>query len=229
MFGLGTGRCGTKSLAALLSWQDDADVQHERFESAIAWAKSEDQVHAFLDACAARPDRALVGDVAFYYLPYIEMILARRPDARFIALQRRRATTIDSYMQWTEGRNHWMKHNGTRWRHDEWDKCYPKYRARTKAGALRRYWDDYYRTFEQLRRRYPNNLRRFRVESLNTEAGQRAILDFVGIPIDQQRLAIGVRLNGSAPLPPLAIRIRHFIRQHKPAWLNRYLFIRRPE
>ena len=148
----------------------------------------------------------LVGDVAFYYLPYVRQILALKPDARFICLKRDRQATVDSYVVKAEQRNHWVQHDGSRWKLDKWDHCYPKYAACDLAEAIGRYWDDYYRRAAALESDFPLALRIFSMESLNSAAGQHAIFDFLGLPEDTRRVILGVRANPSRcahPVSPL--------------------------
>jgi len=194
VFGLGTGRCGTVTLAGLLSAQPDAEVSHERPGAALTWSGGEAVLDALLDELAASP-RRLVGDVGFYYLPYVERIAERFPRARFVGLRRARAATVASYLHKAGDRNHWMRHDGRRWQADRWDACYPKYDAESLEQALGLYWEDYYRRFEHWQQRRPEAFRLFGVEALNDEAGQRGILDFVGVPCEEQVLDVGLRLN----------------------------------
>lgn len=127
VFGLGSGRSGSQSLARLLGLQPGALVTHEKNPHDLAWTGAEDAVLAnlreFEQALATgrprlritleepnrdviarlgeeRPIR-LAGDVAFYYLPYVRTILAANPDVRFICLRRDRESTIDSFLDKT--------------------------------------------------------------------------------------------------------------------------------
>ncbi|MDQ7088143.1 MAG: hypothetical protein Q9Q13_09925 [Acidobacteriota bacterium] len=133
--------------------------------------------------------------MGFYYLPYVERITRRFPGVRFVGLRRDRAATVASYLHKAGPRNHWIRHDGRRWQADCWDDCYPKYEAESLEQALEMYWDDYYRRFEHWRQQRPEAFRLFELDDLNQEAGQRAILDFVGIPRDEQVLDVGLRLN----------------------------------
>ena len=144
VLGLGTGRCGTQSLAAILNHQERARVTHERHGPGIAWQGDEDRVTAFMRQYLATSGFDLVGDVAFYYLPYVEHALSLAPDTKFVCLKRDRKSTVDSYLTWSYGRNSWMQHDGTRWRMNDWYRCYPKYPVGDKEEAIGRYWDEYY-------------------------------------------------------------------------------------
>ena len=197
VIGLGTGRCGTQSLAHLLNQQNAAKVDHERVDHLIRWHGSEQAVHTFLDEAVAQTEFQLIGDVAFYYLPYVEAILARQPNVKFICLQRACTETVVSYLQKTEDRNHWMEHDGRVWQLSRWDDCYPKYAVPDKESALTLYWYDYYFTATRLQALYPHNFRVFPMTVLNSKAGQRTILTFLDIPEAHMRFAVGHRANSS--------------------------------
>ncbi|MGO8744447.1 MAG: hypothetical protein ACLQNE_00525 [Thermoguttaceae bacterium] len=203
--GLGTGRCGTQSLAVILSRQDRAQVTHERHGPAIAWQGDHERVAAFVQECLAASDLDLVGDVAFYYLPYVEHILSLAPETRFVCLKRERKPTVDSYLVWTRRRNHWTEHDGTKWKLDDWDRCYPKYPMGSKREAVDRYWDEYYDRAGLLESAHPRSFRVFPTESLNTATGQQEMFEFLGLPGDARRIILDVRKN-TAP-PPRVVRL----------------------
>lgn len=194
VFGLGSGRCGTKSLATLLDSQPGAYVTHERWHREMAWTGSE-RVVLELARRLQRSGAALAGDVAFYYLPYVQMI-ARNRDIRFVCLKRDRLSTVKSFLR-KVGRGHrWIHHNGARWRRDPvWDKCFPKEDIADRAEAIGAYWDQYYDTAEKLQRQLAGRFLIVPVEALNSRRGQREILSFVGVSEFQQLLRIGMRLN----------------------------------
>jgi hypothetical protein len=208
VIGLGTGRCGTQSLAVILNQQEFARVEHEQHGPAIAWQGDEERVADFIRRCTTQRELALVGDVAFYYLPYVEHILELAPHAKFICMKRDRQATVKSYMTWTRRRNHWMRHDGTRWKLDRWDRCYPKYAVADKAEAVGRYWDDYYRRAAALEAAYPHAFRVFPIEAIDSTAGQEAMFDLLGLPAAARRVLLGMRVNQSPPSAPVRFLLR---------------------
>lgn len=188
VLGVGTGRCGTMSLAQLLDAQKGLHVTHERFSWRVPW-----------DARAVGWPAELLeeggGDVGFYWLPHLPYIWKHAPKTQVLCMRRDRTSTIESYHRKTEGRNHWMNHSGQRWNLDRWDCCYPKYGVTSKKEALGRYWDEYYRRAKELQNMHPERFRIFDLEALNEEAGQHAILTFVGIPRSDHVLNVGIRAN----------------------------------
>lgn len=197
VIGLGTGRCGTDSLARFLNFQEGAGVSHERFRYKLAWCKAEKRIDEFLQWVRLQTDQRLVGDVASAYLPYVEYILAAYPKVKFICLQRERTATIESFMKKNSATNHWMDHDGNQWQVNKWDACFPKYSAASKAEAIGLYWDEYYKWAAKLQANHPTVFRIFSTASLNQPEGQQALLAFVGIPREQMRLVSVPHYNRS--------------------------------
>lgn len=202
VIGLGTGRCGTNSLAALLDLQTDAAVTHERFGHGLHWEGGLAQVDALIAAVRAdlRSGLRLAGDVHSAYLPYAERLLSTRPAVRMVCLQRDRDATVASFESKTHRKaNHWAPTRPFS-RHARWNACFPTYPAELpKPEAIARYWDEYYREAERLQARDPDRFRVVPMTDLNSEAGQRSILGFVGIAAADQRVADDLHLNEERP------------------------------
>ena len=235
VIGLGTGRSGTASLAKLLGAQREAFCFHEMNPVCVRFSGTPrpvlnaiDEYQAILDAgdpsmltvdlsrrvvakaydelCKMRRVR-LIGDVAFYYLTYVEAIAARNPNVRFLCLRRDIDETVASWIgksrisRWPskyladrlgawitrtrfhESRNFWMEHDGTRWERDPvWDKCFPKFQAATMPEAIRRYCEFYYAEAERLAARLAPVFRFVETDQMNDRDYQAGVLDFVGVP-----------------------------------------------
>lgn len=227
VIGLGTGRCGTQSLAHLLTQQTAALVYHEKAHYGIGWHGSEKKIDELLAWASTQTHLQMVGDVAFYYLPYVEYILARNPTVKFICLQRNCADTVASYLQKTKPWNHWIVHEGGAWQPSEWDDCYPKYSVPDKQSALAMFWYEYYFTATRLQALHPKHFRLFPMAALNSKAGQLSLLAFLGLPEAQMQLAIGIHANAGRNITywyaqweklPRSIRqpVRAFYRWLKP-------------
>lgn len=205
VFGLGTGRCGTTSLAALIALQPGAVGSHERHGPAVAWVGGEREVDAVLDEVAADLARgaSLVGDIGLYYLPYVGRIRARFPEARFVVLQRERQATVESFIEKTADKsNHWAPTPRFA-RHARWNQCFPTYDAALpKREAIGRYWDEYYAATDALERAEPGVFLTVRTEELGGEAAQRRILDFLGVPRERQVVREGLALNRAEDVAP---------------------------
>jgi Sulfotransferase family len=239
VIGLGTGRSGTASLAKLLSSQRDAMCFHEMNPSCVRFSGTPrpilnaiDEFQAIINGgdpsmvtvdlsrkvSAEAYDRLcrmarvrLIGDVAFYYLTYVEAIAARTDNVRFICLRRDKEATVQSWMRKTaiarwrskrladrlaslitrepyhETHNFWMEHDGQIWRSDSvWDKCFPKFPGPTKFDAISQYWDYYYEKADMLAAKLTGQFRIIDTDRLSDKASQAELLSFCGIPFADQ-------------------------------------------
>lgn len=185
VFGLGSGRCGTVSLAHLLNSQKYADISHEELEYNLPYSGGERQVSSFLRSLAKRKAE-VVGDVFSAYLPYCTQIHRECEEVRFICLRRDRQGTINSFMKKIGPANHWTEHDGTRWISDPWDRCFPKYGESRIEVAIGRYWDDYYSQAQELAVKLDGAFAIFPVEALNSSDGQAELLTFAGFESQRQ-------------------------------------------
>jgi len=239
VIGLGSGRSGTASLAKLLNAQRDSLCFHEMNPAAVRFSgtlrpflNAIDEFQQILDGgnpamltvdlsrgVAARaydqlcrmPRVRMIGDIAFYYLSYVERLAHHNGNIRFVCLRRDRDQTIQSWMrkssverwrskriadrlsslitreQYHESRNFWVEHDGTRWQKDPvWDKCFPKFAAKTKYEAIGMYWDYYYEQVELLKRRVGEVFRVVDTERLDRPEFQTELLEYCGIPAAEQ-------------------------------------------
>lgn len=190
IFGLGTGRCGTASLAKILNNDSKITCFHEgRLNYSrgpdryvLPWKVSRSKLLENL-LMLRSADTPIVGDVGFYYLPYAGIILNMFEDSKFIIMKRDREATVHSYMAWTKGRNHWQKMTKPgAWRADStWDPAYPKYHAKHKRDALRKYWDDYYKKVDLLVSKRPESFMCLDISCLNSDADLDDMFSFLNI------------------------------------------------
>src|SRR5437667_11423287 len=102
ILGIGSGRCGTRSLANLLNRQPGTRVTHEeppRLPWRIPHARAMAQRLAQIER--SRQEQ-VVGDVALYYLPYVEQAIEHSPDVRILCLKRPREEVIESFCRWID-------------------------------------------------------------------------------------------------------------------------------
>jgi len=196
IFGLGSGRSGTQSLAKLLNQQPSSKVWHEKEKWRIPWVGGEKKViHQIQLFKFLSRFYHLVGDISFYYLPYVPLIKQHIPNVKFICLRRNKEDTIKSYAKWVSRQNFcpWIDHDGRKWSPNHWDHCYPKYDTDNMEEAISMYYNEYYETAIRYEQSMPEHFKIFWIDALNTEEGQREIFEFIGItnPI----LRVGIRTN----------------------------------
>jgi hypothetical protein len=250
VLGLGSGRTGTASLSYLISSQTGAVCFHEMNPTGVVFEGNPQPIlngirefQAILDGGDkrllaldyARPasvkkyhelqqmdDVRIIGDIAYYYLKYVDDILAINKNVRFVCIKRDKAKTVDSWMKksaverwpslWLadrlksimtrmpfhESRNFWQEHDGSVYQLDPvWDKTFPKFQAPDKKAAIEMYWDYYYEEAEKLAERFPEYFRIFSIEMMSNRDGQREILRFIGLREDEMVLRDAFHMHKS--------------------------------
>ena len=194
IIGCGTGRCGTVSLAVLLQAQEGVYATHER-DPVLPW-RIDLRLFSIRLAQFRQCDEPFVADVAFYYLPYIPYLLREFSDLRVIVLRRDKKETVRSFLA-KLGRRHHFLEAPQEWGYQadpKWDPCFPKYPPMDLEAALHLYWEEYYWIADEYARKWPENIRIFEIDALNSERGQCEILKFTGIPEPHKHI-LPIRFN----------------------------------
>lgn len=234
VIGLGSGRTGTASMSHLFNSQKEAICFHELNPTGAVFEGNPqpilNTIHEFqriLDGGAthllaldySRPASVarytdlkqrsrvgLIGDIAYYYLKYVDDILAVNQNVRFVCIKREQQQTVDSWIskssipRWRslriadrfkswitrtpfhESKNFWQVHDGSVWQPDPvWDKTFPKFEAASKREAIEKYWEYYYAEAEILAARHPVYFKIFDISMMSHPNGQREILKFIGL------------------------------------------------
>jgi len=183
VLGVGTGRCGTKSLTRLLEHQDDTYATHERYGSRVRWDCPPNLWPKRLWVDTMRNDHSIVASVDFKWTNHIEHFLEWGEklgrEVRVVGLKRDRQEVIDSYDKWKPNSDHWSFHGYRETKPDEWDHCYPCYNTDSKREGIGLFWDEVYEKIEKFEKK-DERVFCFETEDLNTITGVKAILNFVG-------------------------------------------------
>jgi hypothetical protein len=208
VFGMGSGCCGTASLAHLLNSQRNAFVGHELFPI-LPWSTSERARLFFMSSKWEQLNHEshlydLVGDVAFYYLPYVRFLMynleeekiGKDIDFKFIVLKRNKKEVIDAYIEKLKRqKNNPFQIQSTILdpQRDRWDICFPKYEGVSLPIAIECYYEDYYAEVNYLLNKWPNHVKLIDVSDLNNEDSVKDILSFAGV--QNPRIIVGTRKN----------------------------------
>jgi hypothetical protein len=195
VLGMGSGRCGSTSLAGLLTTVDGSCCTHEN-PPGICWEPLEEQLafhmRRFERLAQLFP---LVFDASHWWLNAADRFFDCFPDGRVIGLSRDIEACTRSFMKiMGTGRgslNHWVPPANHIWRPDDWFPFYPTYPMPSyaerdpdgaKAEVIRRYIRDYNERLQDLATRFAGRVMLIRTEELAEPAAQRMIFDFVGLP-----------------------------------------------
>ncbi len=202
ILGMGAGQCGTLLFAQILQKQPNTKITHEQ-PPLLPWTREpgapgiRERLQRYLDTFKER----FVGDVATFYLPYVEEAIRFDPEIRIVCLKRPRDEIVAGFCRFLDQSpypiNHWAKEPAPGWWHDPfWSHVFPKYDTQDREEGIRLYWDEYYAAADRLTSRYPDNIRIYDTEVLTTEQGVREVLSFVGVARGDQ-----VILTGQRPAP----------------------------
>ena len=191
LMGLGTGRCGTMSLATILDAQYSTSISFEGYYK-LPWLANIDSLKHTIKNISMHAGET-VGDVGFYYLPYVEKIIELTGDAKFVCIKRDKDETIASQIRAGQSLYH-MHIVAQDSKHFDSDAChlnneenrtfrnsFPKYDLPLE-DAWAQYHDDYYEKADYFERVYPGTFKVFDMDSvLNTYDGQLEMLKWAGL------------------------------------------------
>lgn len=155
VLGIGSGRSGTMSLATLLDRQPAARVTHER-RPLLPWhGDTQRLVKERIEQFRGFTGQ-LVGDVASFYLPYVEAFVSQVPQVRIIAIRRDCEEVVRSFCVWSDHAHsapadHWSERPAPGLFHDPvWSTIFPKYATNSREEGVRHYWREYYQQVGEL-------------------------------------------------------------------------------
>jgi hypothetical protein len=206
VLGMGAGQCGLNLLQEILAQQPSSRVTLEQ-SPLLPWERCSDSagIKERLARWKSAFQEQLVGDVATFYLPYVEQAIERDPGIRIVCLKRSRDEVISAFSQFLNETaplpiNHWTTTPGATGHHDPlWTQTFPQYETQDRAEGIARYWSEYYKRADDLGRQYPDNVIVIDVHSLTTADGVRRVLDFVGIDRELQVVVTGQQPPRTAP------------------------------
>jgi hypothetical protein len=189
---IGTGRCGTVSVARLLDACENTFVSHENPALRSPWHETDElSVETFTThARWAQQEGLLVGDVALYWLPHIDRMREVFPDLRVICLRRDKAATIASFERKCPG--YTLVRPEDRMHRPDWWPLFPTIEAPTVREAWSRYYDLYYEQAARI-----EGALHIRTEHLSDDATLTRIFDFLEMPEEDRWYAEERRHNTS--------------------------------
>ena len=188
VIGLGPGRCGSTSLAAMLGTVPNSCCTHET-PPQIFWKPRSEQVDFHVKRFRMLTNSySLVADVSHWWLNSIEQLFDQFPKAKVIGLIRDPAECAMSFTRvqgFGKGSyNPWATPRNGVWRSGHWDPSYPSYSPPSysdkspdlaKLELITRYVKEYNAQLEKLARDASDKVRLVRTEELGKETIQSEI------------------------------------------------------
>jgi len=194
LIGLGTGRCGSTTLASFLADLPGACSTHEN-PPLIFWRPESEQIQFHLRRFSILVNYfQLVSDCSHWWLNVAPDVFDMFPSARFIGLVREPTACANSFMaikKFGHGSyNHWVPFANAPWIPAHWDPTYPTYDApsdsyrnadRAKRALILRYIHEYNVKLTELASAFPDRFIVLQTEELNLPSSLQKISEFVGI------------------------------------------------
>lgn len=90
IIGLGTGRCGTRSLTKLLN-ENGIPATHEKWR--LVWKPDKERCLRVLKKMVDAGE----SDVGFYWLNYVDIVLSKYPSTKFVCFKREKEKVLESF------------------------------------------------------------------------------------------------------------------------------------
>jgi hypothetical protein len=193
ILGLGSGRCGSTSLSAMLAAVTGSCATHEN-PPLIAWNPESEQLDFHMRRFRLLTRYfPLVFDSAHWWLRAIDRFFADFPDGKAIGLYRDNKACAQSFAR-VKGEglgssNHWIAPGNGIWSANNWDPTYPTFSLpedadldpdAARAQLILRYVEEYNDALFALRERLPDKVMLVRTEELALPAIHEEIFEFIG-------------------------------------------------
>lgn len=179
IIGLGTGRCGTRSLSEFLSKQPNTKVTHEsiKFRTLGNPLPEFDKLMSY--------DGDYIGDVAYWWVKKLWLPMENHPWCKAICLWRRDDEVVESF--WN------FKKQADKSIQQAWY-AYPFDSDKPNKDAIARAVRKYRALENRLFKMYPGRIERFRTEDLNNEDKLNGLLDWLEYS-ESGRILVPVHTN----------------------------------
>lgn len=207
VLGIGTGRCGSTSLALSIREVEGAIATHET-PPMIFWQPQAEQIEFHfqrLEFLAAY--FSLVFDASHWWLNVIDPFLVRFPEAKVVGLYRNMESCVNSFLKIkgieAGSLNHWAPPDDPMWTRNYWDPTYPSFEAperfssdpfRCKGTQIQWYVDMYHERLQALSGAHPDRVLLVSTDSLGEPQTGEQLSAFIGTRIALSR----ERINSSS-------------------------------
>ena len=206
VIGLSSSRVESKRIFSFLRQENSISVGYESDIEKFSWNNSENIIikrieglekKVYCNTSSNKKQFKAFGEVCFYILPYLEILINNFPYLKFICTTKSRKKSYDDiikditneknfllrlFLFKKQFKNHFIKHDGKKWEKDYiLDKCYPKFELDSLNSAIEEYIDLYYSNVKKIEKKYPNNLKVFYSDELQSKYGKNKIFSFIGI------------------------------------------------
>jgi hypothetical protein len=185
--GLGTGRCGTKSIAALIQNCKNTKVTHEQYIS--QWYANDDILKELVEDIKKYGEEGVLrGEVQCQLLSHVPWLRMHLPDLKIVAIHRDKTATVKSHMNNLRPMFRPFDKIKNYGPDSIWPGRYPLIDAANAEQAYEFWWEFY----ERLSRDIVGPVLHLDIEEVNDSAGVVKLFDFLEIP-EEDRVFTEVR------------------------------------
>jgi glycosyltransferase involved in cell wall biosynthesis/thioredoxin-like negative regulator of GroEL len=184
IIGLGASHIGFAALQQILNSQEHSFISSQmsnhpyRFPS---WENDEARVFAIINYMLETRDCRYVGDMMASYLNYVETLIERYPNAKFVCLHSNPEDEVEALLHTDPHTNIFQDHSGQLYTHSFYDRSVGKFEQHvTKLEAIQSYVALYARESSRLANKYPSNVWRFDVANLNDHNQLNYLMNWLG-------------------------------------------------
>lgn len=198
VLGMGTGRCGSWTLANILMKQKGTVCTHEGL--GLAWEPDYLAFYETILNFLVNFKADIIANVGWYWINYVGRLMNTLEDPKCICLKRPKDEVVHSFQKYMPKINHWTDPASIHWKPRKYSidmdrHMWPKYDA-PRAEAIAIYWEEYYATAEFWQQRLPDNFLIIDMqEALNTEDGQHRMLSHIGYQEKDHEIFLNQKLN----------------------------------
>jgi len=212
IWGLGSGRNGSGTLADFLGLQKGIWAKHEG--GFCPWEKDIVAFYQSVIALIAETTETRIATVALYWKSYLSEIFRDFADPKVIVLKRDKEKVVESFTGLYQDRNFWSVLDGENFdgytpKNNPLKDWFPKYDL-PKKEAIGKYWEEYYNdgAIDYWMNKFPQNMMMVRSEDFfASEDTHKQILEFLDIPEEDMVFDMSIQKNKSPDDPPKLISI----------------------
>lgn len=184
---IGTGRCGTRSLAKMLNYWTNSDIKHEAF--LMPWGEINPNIMPkLINFFMTEPGKLLRGIVSLNLLPYVNYLRDEIPNLKVLHIYRNKKAVVKSFLvahgnisRVLEGNQerankHASLISGVPPLAGTWD-IFPHFTAKNVKESYQIYYDFYINEVAKL-----NNVYSFPMEWLNDNARLYQLAEYLDVP-----------------------------------------------
>jgi hypothetical protein len=187
--GIGTGRCGTLSLAVIVNACKNCFVSHENEKFLMPW-DSDPKMNDLIEYLQPK-NAGLWGDVSLTHNPRIYKLRQHIPDLKVVCLHRPKKEVVDSWKRWCCGDCLTIDRNNRSTQDKTWQARFPQFDTDDPEEGWGKWWELYENMTLEI-----SNAFHIQTKELNSDNKLHELFNYLEIP-HQDRIFVPNRIHHS--------------------------------